>query len=61
MAQVLVECPATKQPIYTGLDFDERGWSRAMMGRNSVQCPHCPEMHAWDKKDAWLEGQPRPR
>jgi hypothetical protein len=60
MAQVLIECPETKQPVFTGLDFDESSWTSATLERNSVQCPHCPQMHEWSKKDAWLEGERRP-
>lgn len=61
MAQVLIECPTTKHPIYTGLDFDEHAWSSVSVRRNSIQCPHCPDMHTWEKRDAWLDGQLRVR
>ena len=61
MPQVLIECPTTKQPVYTGLDMDARTWATATVERNSIQCPHCPEMHTWSMKDAWVEGQPRRR
>ena len=55
MPEVLIKCPSTGKPIPTGIAMSKQLFESAMMQGNSVQCPHCQQMHTWDKGDAYLE------
>ncbi len=55
MPEVLVNCSVTGKPINTGISMSKEHFESATMRGNSVQCPHCQQMHTWDKEDAYLE------
>lgn len=54
MPRVLITCPRTERPVYTGLNLD---WSALETFESSEQvlsCPECGERHVWSKPDAVL-------
>lgn len=57
MPEVLIDCPTTGKPIYTGIALSKQTFEGAAMQGNTVQCPHCQQMHTWDKEDAYLEDE----
>ena len=52
----MIRCPQTGKPLPTGMAFTEANFKAITLSSNSVLCPHCGQMHVWDKKDAWLDG-----
>jgi len=56
MVRVMIRCPVNGDPIPTGLMADPKFWSARPIGLNRVLCPVCKQSHAWNKKDAFLEG-----
>jgi endogenous inhibitor of DNA gyrase (YacG/DUF329 family) len=55
MARVMVNCPATNKPVFTGMDFDKRTFESANISGNSFRCSECGSFHTWNKEDAHLE------
>jgi hypothetical protein len=55
MPEVLIDCPSTGNPVPTGIAMSEELFASTTMRGNSVRCPHCQQMHTWDKEDAYLE------
>ena len=54
MAIVFTRCPATGQPIDTGIEIDEVSFARLPGFVGRVFCPHCKIEHQWGKDGAWL-------
>jgi hypothetical protein len=56
MPMLLIKCPVTGKMISTGFSMDKGSFENPtnIMSNNSVRCPHCGQMHTWDKKDATL-------
>ena len=54
--RVMIRCPVTGRGVPTGLTADPAKWDLRPIGLNRVACPECKQMHAWSKKDAYLEG-----
>ncbi len=57
MPEILVNCPSTGKPIETGIAMSKPLFESAVLQGNSIQCPHCQQIHQWDKKDAYLQGE----
>ncbi len=55
MVQLMIACPETGQPVFTGLYADDATLPHA---RAAVGCPHCGDLHDWNPAEAWAE-QPR--
>jgi len=57
MGMLTITCPKTKKAIATGISMDKRSFEDPTnkLSGNSVQCPHCGQMHVWEKKDARLQ------
>lgn len=54
MADVMIKCPRTGEPVSTqiGMDFDS--FRSATMRDNVLgSCPACGEDHVWQKEDAF--------
>jgi len=51
MAMLMIKCPTTQKPVPTGIAMDKKSFETAKLFANAVQCPHCKQMHTWDKKD----------
>jgi hypothetical protein len=56
MLPVMIRCPVTGGSISTGLTADARTWNDRPIGLNRVFCPDCKQIHAWSKRDTYLEG-----
>jgi hypothetical protein len=57
MGHILIKCPKTDETVATGIAMDKRSFpdKRNVMKGIKFRCPACNEMHAWDKKDAWVQ------
>ncbi len=52
--QVTVRCPATQQPLATGVYLNAVGFASSCFTNVRVQCPHCQGEHRWSSADAFL-------
>ena len=57
MARVMITCPETGKPIYTGMSVDEITLEAGRLIEKSVLCPECAQVHTWNKQDAFLESE----
>ena len=57
MARVMIACPDTGRPIYTGVSYDEVTFESSQLADKSVFCPECEQVHTWNKQDAYLESE----
>ncbi len=66
MARLMIKCPMTGQPVFTGMDltpvsngmeFTREAFDSSTLKDNSVSCPHCHQQHVWQKEDAYLEDE----
>ncbi len=57
MARVMIACPVTGRPIYTGVSYDEDTFETSQFADKSVFCPECGQVHTWTKHDAYLESE----
>ena len=55
MARVMIECPSTGEPIFTGMTFDWPSFENVKIGQKQVRCSSCGEDHKWKRPDAYLE------
>jgi hypothetical protein len=55
MARLMITCPNTGEPVFTGIDLPESVLESAELRDNGVGCPHCGQTHVWSKEDAYLE------
>jgi endogenous inhibitor of DNA gyrase (YacG/DUF329 family) len=56
MARIMIRCPSTGQPVYTGIDANRQSFESSSFRNNITSCPHCKQKHTWSKEDAYLEG-----
>ncbi len=54
MAYVVIRCPKTGGEILTGYNVSRTKWKALELRDQRTQCPHCGELHRWEKKDAIL-------
>jgi hypothetical protein len=62
MPKLMIKCPATEQPIYTGMNLDETTFRGSELTDNIVaKCSACGGTHRWQKSDVipqtWEPGQ----
>ena len=55
MARVMINCPETGEPVYTGMTFDWPSFETVKIGEKSVRCSACGDEHTWKRPDAYLE------
>ncbi len=55
MARVMITCPETGKPVYTGMTFDWHAFESVQIGEKSVSCPACGKQHTWRRVDAYLD------
>lgn len=55
MARVMITCPETGKPIYTGMNFDWGPFESVQINEKAVPCHLCGETHVWRRKDAFLD------
>jgi endogenous inhibitor of DNA gyrase (YacG/DUF329 family) len=55
--KIMIRCPKTSKAVFTGMAMDEKSFADPTnkFVNNSIQCPHCGQMHTWSKEDAFLE------
>ena len=54
MSQVLITCPETGRPVYTGLNFEWPTFESTDLPKQTLKCPLCGKVHEWAKTDAYL-------
>ena len=52
--QLLIDCPETGRPVYTGLNLDWFAFESTDLAETTLQCPECGGRHVWSKADAYL-------
>ena len=52
MQMLYIKCPKTGKDLPTGISMPE-GADLSGLKDNTTICPHCPENHTWDGKDAF--------
>lgn len=61
MNEVMIRCPATGEPMATGLIMSVESLANSKLKNNtSGPCPHCGELHVWDIEEAWIKGEEKP-
>jgi len=60
MSLVMIRCPQTGQPIYTGIETDPESFQCVDDVQTHSRCPLCGGEHAWWKREAWLADAPPP-
>ncbi len=53
MSQVLITCPETGRPVYTGMNFEWSTFETLDLPEQSLKCPECGKIHAWTKSEAF--------
>ncbi len=54
LKRILVRCPATAKLTATGMTIEEELFEAAAFKKPKLTCPHCSEVHDWQKKDVVL-------
>ena len=54
MARVMIECPQTHKPVYTGNNFTWMEFDSLALGEHELRCPECGQVHRWNKSEAYL-------
>ena len=59
MPMLMIRCPKTGKPVPTGISMDKRALEdpKNVPRDNQAGCPHCGQLHSWNKEDAWLAEQ----
>ena len=55
MPRVMITCPETEKPVYTGMNFDWFSFESTKIALKSIFCPNCGKEHSWGRNDAYLE------
>ncbi len=55
MARVMIRCPESDKPVYTGLNFEWPCFDSVQLGEKSIRCRECGEVHLWRRTDAYLD------
>ncbi|HEX9701402.1 MAG TPA: hypothetical protein VGA19_01025 [Rhodospirillales bacterium] len=55
MARVMILCPETGKPVYTGMSFDWSVFENVRIGERQVRCSACGDFHTWKRTDVHLE------
>jgi endogenous inhibitor of DNA gyrase (YacG/DUF329 family) len=57
VARVMMKCPETGKPVFTGLSMEKETFKFAdFSGATISPCPACGKAHSWEKEDAFVEG-----
>ena len=55
MGAISIKCPATGEPVSTGMSMEAASFYRSVLTGNSVKCPHCGHTHIWTKDEAIID------
>jgi hypothetical protein len=58
MTEILIRCPVTGKDVPTGIALPAEVFLTAEIETRPVACPHCRQLHAWNKPDAYLRVPP---
>lgn len=58
MCTVMISCSTTGKPIDTGIETDGPTFNRLPDVLAHTRCPHCGLLHAWWRREAWLDDAP---
>ena len=59
MAEILVRCPRSQQPVPTGLKAEWVVLNSLPSLAIPFVCAACGQMHTWKREDAWIAGDSR--
>ena len=56
MCKVLINCPLTDKPVYTGVKLpkDLLDSKSIKIGPHKARCLHCGQVHEWGRKEAYI-------
>ena len=54
MPRVMIDCPETRKPVYTGNNFSWLAFDALALEERELHCPECGRWHRWKKSDAYL-------
>lgn len=55
--KLMITCPETGEPIFTGIAIDPASFAGAEMKNNAASCPKCGGTHIWNMEDTFWEGE----
>jgi endogenous inhibitor of DNA gyrase (YacG/DUF329 family) len=55
MSRIMITCPETGKPIYTGMNFDWPAIEPCVVQQGSLTCPRCGHVHEWCDKELFPE------
>ncbi len=55
MPRVMIHCPDTGKPVYTGMNFDWFQFETTTLGTRNIECSACGKTHQWTRADAYLD------
>ena len=55
MARVMIKCPESDKPVYTGMNFSYTAFDSVQIDEKSVYCAKGGRVHYWRWPDAYLE------
>jgi hypothetical protein len=61
MAKIMIQCPNFRKPVSTGVDTDSIVFKTLPNVPFPVKCPACGKTHRWKPKEAWVDGERKPR
>jgi hypothetical protein len=61
MAMVMIKCPRSGAPVFTGIETDAATFERLPDTESRVLCPSCGGEHLWRKSDAMFVETNRPK
>ena len=54
MARVMIDCPETRKPVYTGENCTWFEFDALPAEKRELRCPQCGNWHSWSHDDAYL-------
>src|SRR5262249_57860781 len=52
MPMLMIRCPRTGQPVFTGVETDRTSLQRLPDSGGHLRCPICEKDHEWGRRDA---------
>jgi hypothetical protein len=55
MFRLVIRCSETGRPIRLKMEMDKKTFTRSGFRNMQTRCPHCQDLHVWQKADITLE------
>jgi hypothetical protein len=55
MFRLVIYCPETGKPIRLKMEMDQKTFTHSGFRNMRTRCPHCHDLHVWQKEDVTLE------